>query len=170
MDWVFLDGRSPRRDPGRGLGRQLLGRGRCLVGRCRGARRVRDLLLVLTVLLTSCAGVPTQPDYWTPEGAVPFGPLAPYFTWWEEARECAQVRNPRRDFDDIDWYRVPGAAFETPESQLALGRWVPPRSIYLAQYSILEMWVVKHEMLHAMGFRHQATGTNYPWPFIGCAQ
>lgn len=86
------------------------------------------------------------PAPYRPFGADRMEPLPVYATWWGEVGRC--VGSGSADFGRIRWFSVPGQAFDTPDHGLALGRWVPPHDVYLAEERIDSEDVVKHEMVH----------------------
>jgi hypothetical protein len=125
---------------------------------------MRKLLLVFLFAFAAC----TEPL--APQDSESFTPPVMYPIWWEEAAVCSGRTEWDRvmSFERIEWWVVPGAGWEdkTMSPGIILGMWDRPR-IYIAEAYLYEKWIVKHEMLHALGFSHPYAGV-YPWPFEGC--
>ena len=70
---------------------------------------------------------------------------------WARAETCSGVRG---SFDRIRWWVVPGVeTFEySPEEPYADGLWGSEGDITLAGGVLSHPMVVRHEMLHALGF------------------
>jgi hypothetical protein len=108
---------------------------------------VRPLLAVL--LLAACG-----PDGFEPGGdlgALRFDPPPSYREMWTRAQACSGVRG---HFDRIRWWVVPGVdAFEyNADEPYADGLWDSDGNITLAGGVLSHPMVVRHEMLHALGF------------------
>jgi hypothetical protein len=113
---------------------------------------MKILALVLLLLLAGCA--------FEPEGAEPFDPPATYRAIWLATEACAGRTRP---FGELTFFVVPGGGFTTSSSRLAVGHYDGHHSIYLAgDYRDTE-FVIRHEMLHALGFTPHT-----PFPFVTC--
>lgn len=109
---------------------------------------MRYFSVLCLVLLVSCSS-PVDPTTWTPPDAEPFGPPEVYETWWGETGACtAGHTDGPIDYDLINWFRVPGSSFPTPDHGMASGRWVAPYDVYIAEANLHTEIVVKHEMVH----------------------
>ncbi len=85
-------------------------------------------------------------DTFAPQGAMPYTPPAVYRDWWVEIEACAQLTG---DFDQIDWYEVPGDRYACPAyTNGCAGWWQPPHTIYMAETRLSDRRLVEHEMLH----------------------
>lgn len=102
--------------------------------------RLRDLLAVLSPLVTGCLASPFEPAGARQVAAPP--PV--YAVWWQQMEACAGIRAP---LIRIEWYEVPGEAFATPDGA-RWGWWEPPHAIYVAEAHRWDAWLVEHEMLH----------------------
>jgi hypothetical protein len=96
------------------------------------------LWLVVILLVTGCAFAPSD--------AVQFDPPAVYRTTWESAEACTGVH---KRYERIVFWRVP-AMFESPAGE-AVG-WTDYPNIYIAEDYLDHPMVVKHEMIHALGY------------------
>lgn len=95
--------------------------------------------LPVLLLLGSCAFAP-------PPDGEPFTPPAEYRAIWDSAQACSGLQG---DFDEIRFYVVPGDGFEC-RSGMCAGHY-RDGNIYLAEAWTMSAWVVKHEMIHALG-------------------
>ena len=122
---------------------------------------MRKLTLALTLAFLACSAGPTFPQ--TP---VPFEPLEIYDQWWLEVQRCSG-RIGRAAV--IDWYLVPNGPWTDPTFPgLILYGLTNGRQVYIAGGQQNQAWIVKHEMLHVLGFHHDDAYPPYPWPFEGC--
>jgi hypothetical protein len=114
----------------------------------------------LAVLLLAACG----PDGFEPGGdlgALRFDPPPSYREMWTRAEACSGRRG---NFDRIRWWVVPGVeTFEySPGQPYADGLWGSAGDITLAGAVLSHPMVVRHEMLHALGF-----GVDHPRsPFV----
>lgn len=124
---------------------------------------IRVPLLALVLALAACSS-PTE----LPPNALPFEPPALYAQWWVEVSACTGTDRP---FEEIEWSGVPGGPWQV-HGYWAIGQYVPPRSIYLADHLLADQRVVKHEMIHAQGFRHEVglAISEMPEPFRTCGR
>jgi hypothetical protein len=84
-------------------------------------------------------------------GALRFDPPLSYREMWTRTEACSGVRG---NFDRIRWWVVPGVeAFEyKADEPYADGLWDSDGDITLAGGVLSHPMVVRHEMLHALGF------------------
>lgn len=116
------------------------------------------LALLLYLLILSCA------HPFVPHLAEPMVPPPVYRTWYAEVKECSGKQG---DFTRIWWFVHPGRSWRYGE--YLVNGLESRRHITLAQAYVLDEAVVKHEMLHALGFTHWlGNEPPYPWPFTGC--
>jgi hypothetical protein len=108
---------------------------------------MRRLLVIL--MLSACG-----PDGFEPGGdlgALRFDPPPSYREMWARAEACSGRRG---NFERIRWWVVPGVeTFEYgTEQPYADGLWDSDGDITLAGGVLSHPMVVRHEMLHALGF------------------
>jgi hypothetical protein len=101
------------------------------------------------LMLTACG-----PDGFEPGsdlGALRFDPPPSYREMWTLAEACSGRRGA---FERIRWWVVPGVeTFEySPEKPYADGLWSSDGDLTLAGGALSHPMVVRHEMLHALGF------------------
>ena len=118
----------------------------CLIG--KGATRWRAPLaavLLVSVVTGACTEFVDGP---LPDGAIPLTAPTQYRLWWDATTACSGITRP---FDSVGWYVVPGAyMFPTPTGE-ADGQYQQARNrIVLAEQSVGDGMVVRHEMLHAL--------------------
>ena len=99
----------------------------------------------LALLVAACA--------FEPPGATPFDPPATYRGLWDSAQSCTGRRGA---YTGLRFFIVPGRSFPTPESERAVGH-TDGQTIYIAEDWADHPMVVKHEMIHALGF-----GSSHP--------
>jgi hypothetical protein len=118
------------------------------------------VLLVFALLAWSCGGCGAkkmpQPDLqW--ENATQIRPLQQYRVWFIEASMCSYtVGYP---FEAIEWYLVDDVELVSelgppPSAEAHIAGFYSKGKIYLKRGHELDKRVVKHELLHAMGFQH----------------
>jgi hypothetical protein len=95
-------------------------------------------LALWVVVMPGCA--------FEPEHAVPFPPPAEYRAIWGSAKDCTGRRG---DFDRLRFYVVP-ETFKFDDAE-AVG-YTNGRDIYLTDEYRDHPMVVKHEMIHALGY------------------
>jgi hypothetical protein len=82
-----------------------------------------------------------------PAGTEPFVPPAVYTRWWVMTEACSGRSG---DLGAVHWYRVPGSQF-VDDGRVAAGAWNQSGNrILLAQKSLEQGPLVRHEMLHAL--------------------
>jgi len=125
---------------------------------------MRKLLLALA--LAGCTLVETiGPEI--PPSAVPLGSPGFYPEWWAEVAACSGVTDPP-SYDDITWWLVPGGDWYVPAYDAYVAALWFPRNIYIGEGFEYRADVVKHEMLHELGFSHRTVRPPYSWPFSDC--
>jgi hypothetical protein len=83
-----------------------------------------------------------------PAGAVPMEPLAVYADWWSMTQECSALGG---DLGRVAWYVVPGVkAISYGGLRNVEGIWLDGNRIVLAEGSVRNGQLVRHEMLHAL--------------------
>ena len=103
----------------------------------------RGLVIVAAVALLSSCEI-TAP---LPAGAEPFAPLAHYGRWWAMIEECSGRTRPMAD---IKWFVAPGASFNSPSGSASGMYTNSSNRIIIAEASLRDGRVVRHEMLHAL--------------------
>jgi hypothetical protein len=96
------------------------------------------MVVTLAGIATGCA--------FEPNGAEPIDAPPAFREWWDKTEACSERRG---DFDRIEWYVVPGNAFNCPTGQ-CVGRWESNHKIYLSSSWQHDEMVVRHEMLHEL--------------------
>ena len=121
---------------------------------------MRRVLLTL-VLLVACSSPVAS-------SATRVEPLPQYAQWWTEVQMCSGKDGV---FPLIRWWSMPGSQWVDEERGRPVVGWASGNDIIIAEAFLSTGWVVKHEMLHVLGFRHPGhTGGEYPWPFVGCVE
>ena len=104
---------------------------------------------ILVALLVGCSGEAFEP---ADLGAVRFTPPPSYRAMWARAEACSGRSG---DFERLTWWVVPGVRtfdYDTDEPR-ADGLYERNRhTITLAGAVLMHPMVVRHEMLHALGF------------------
>ena len=119
--------------------------------------------LILALVFLACTAGPTFAQ--APER---FEPLPFYTTWWAEVQKCSG-RTGR--MSRVRWYEVPQGPWADPTYPgLVLYGITNGNDVYIAGGQLTQSWIVKHEMLHILGFHHEDPYPPYPWPFTGCAE
>lgn len=110
---------------------------------CRALGRRFDPLLAVVFI---CVGV--LADHRSPPpNAQRFAPPAIYARWWGMTDACSGACG---DFSAVSWYHVPGYGFKS-DGQLVSGLWESrDNRIVIADTSLDDGSVVRHEMLHAL--------------------
>lgn len=101
------------------------------------------LALLLALLLPACFDAIQAPI-----GATWFEAPAIYHIWWAADLACTRTRS---DYPMVIWfYSVPSdyRGFESSDGRMAMGEWIPPHSVYLADSQLKTERTVRHEMLH----------------------
>lgn len=130
--------------------------------------KLRKGLLALALICACASPV-------APQTAERFDPLPEYSVWWDEMRACAATPLPHfivdswPEFHDIDWWVVPGGSWYSPEHGVYIAGMSSGDDIYILEVYLFSSSVVKHEMLHYLGFSHPGDVGPYSWPFVGCA-
>jgi hypothetical protein len=96
------------------------------------------LVLALTVVILSSCKPFAPPD------AERFNPPEQYRLWWEKTEECSGLQGR---FGRVTWWMVPGNTFPTTKGP-AVGEWIEPHDIYIAEAQLDNEFVVRHEELH----------------------
>ena len=103
------------------------------------------LALALCLACTSPTSVPDEFSILRP-------PLV-YRDWYSQVEQCSGRTG---DFDRIRWYIVPGAKWYGERHQQNInGLWTDGHRIFIAEFEIFNVYLVKHEMLHDLGFEHE---------------
>ena len=137
------------------------------------------LYLVATLALTSPAegqkvrNVGTRP---TPDAWVPVPALEVYAKWWQKNLQCMseipamklvdRVDIPRRfsELDSLKWFVAGRETFVNRAGNAnTLGTFYPPDTIVLAGAELTNEVTVRHEMLHAMGWKGHPM-VPFRWP------
>jgi hypothetical protein len=105
--------------------------------------------LFLALLLTGCGGETLEPE---DLGAVRFLPPPSYRAMWDRTQACSGRIG---EFDRLSWWVVPGVrtfdyAADEPRADGLYER--TRHTITLAGAVLAHPMVVRHEMLHALGF------------------
>jgi hypothetical protein len=106
----------------------------------------RWALCAITMVLVGC-----EPPLVPPEGAVPLAPdRAQYLIWWRQVEACSGLRG---NFDDVDFFFVPGVSAMVWGNQVVNGVWLEHGNrIILAEGHVDDEDTVRHEMLHSLLF------------------
>lgn len=104
----------------------------------------RWTLCAISAFLLGC-----EPPLVAPVGAEPFNPdRAQYIIWWREVEACSGLRG---DFDDVNFFVVPGVTAMVWGNQVVNGVWLEEdNKIILAEGHVDDADTVRHEMLHAL--------------------
>ena len=123
---------------------------------------MRSLVLLLAFLAACSSSLSPEAQRAIPKDSEAFTPPEIYETWWSETSECSQMR--WRDFATISWRRVEGDGWREDggKERFILALYEPPGTIYIGSTWLREPIIVKHEMLHALGF-----GRDHPSPPFG---
>ena len=100
--------------------------------------------LLLCVPLAACTVITGPP---LPENAVRFDPPAVYAEWWRMTEQCSALGG---DLTRVAWYRVPASSITSDDGDEVKGLYLYGDRIVLAQNTIHDGQVVRHEMLHAL--------------------
>ncbi|HYC33364.1 MAG TPA: hypothetical protein VEB59_13820 [Gemmatimonadales bacterium] len=105
--------------------------------------------LLLLILLTACRGETFEPE---DLGAIRFTPPPSYRTMWARAEACSGRSG---EFERLSWWVVPGVrtfdyAADEPRADGLYER--NRHTITLAGAALPHPMVVRHEMLHALGY------------------
>ena len=107
---------------------------------------VRLTMLVASVVVSGLAACNLIPGP-LPPGAKLFAPPAVYAHWWAMTEACSGRSG---DLGAVHWYRVPGSQFVLGEQSVG-GYWSHyANRIVIAEQSIEQGPMVRHEMLHAL--------------------
>jgi hypothetical protein len=96
-------------------------------------------LLAVGLWISGCAA-------FEPEGATPMVPPASYRAIWDSAQACTGRRG---DFDRVRFYVVPDTFSYDGHTVAGLEN---DRGVYIAAPYLDHPLIVKHEMIHALGF------------------
>lgn len=105
--------------------------------------------LLLLFILTGCTEIIAAKE---------IEPPPEWEVYYEHVQECSRKQGP--DFSTIKWF----------EAQRIHGTIVGLAwngDIYLESEWQIEQ-IIKHELLHVIGFRHPTRDRPYPWPFTPC--
>lgn len=119
---------------------------------------------LLALGFLACTPVPTSPQVPARLEALP----PEYAVWWREVEQCSgRVGRLNR----VRFWVIPGGAWTDDKYPgLFLYGLTDGDDVYLAEGQERAEWIVKHEMLHVLDFRHPDSAyPPYPWPFVGCA-
>jgi hypothetical protein len=106
---------------------------------------VRFSILFLAVLLT-CS------NPFEASEAVRYDPPQHYAVWWVEVQECSGVQSTHERFKELSWYRVEGPLVHKKHGNV-IGLYFKDE-VYVSVWWVNNEFLVKHEMLHAMGKHH----------------
>lgn len=103
------------------------------------------ILSLASILFVACEN--STAVAW-PAGAIPMVTPAPYALWWRVTESCSGLNG---DFAKVRWYTVPGASEFVVNGITYQGVWYANTNrIVIADHSMLEGQLVRHEMLHAL--------------------
>lgn len=101
--------------------------------------------LAAIVILASCDRIVDPP---LPATAASFVPPPVYAKWWAMTTTCSGISG---SLDNISWYVVPGVTQFKLDKETVSAYWTEAsNSIVVADSSVLDGSVVRHEMLHAL--------------------
>lgn len=98
------------------------------------------LASLVALFLTSCAFEPAEDR--------PFTPPASYRAVFDSAQACTGRAG---DFDYLRFFTMPGVSFESPNGG-QVAAFTQGHTIWIAEAYTNHPLVVKHEMIHALGF------------------
>lgn len=111
---------------------------------------MRKLLFVVFVVL-ACS-----PPTGVPDDFEPFEPPLVYRDWYAQVEACAERTG---DFGRIRWYLVPGTGwYSERHGTYVNGLWTSGHKIYVAESYVFYEPLIKEEMVHDLGFNHDAEG------------
>ncbi|MEO7368685.1 MAG: hypothetical protein ABIZ36_12050 [Gemmatimonadaceae bacterium] len=83
-----------------------------------------------------------------PVSATAFVPPPVYAKWWALTKSCSGISG---SLENISWYVVPGVEVFTLKKETVSAYWTEgSNSIVVADFSVLDGSVVRHEMLHSL--------------------
>lgn len=116
---------------------------------------MKSALAVLGVVLISLAAYCCVPHY--PLGYTSYVRLDPppdiYHVWYLDVCECANASRVNHPFDVITFY-LADDLHNTETGKVLGGLFRAPSTIYIRTQDMYTQWIVKHEILHYLGFGH----------------
>jgi hypothetical protein len=79
-----------------------------------------------------------------PPDAERMNPPEVYRVWWQATETCSGLSGR---FGRVTWWLVPDPSFPTTKGW-AVGEWISPHDIYIAEPYLDNEFVVRHESLH----------------------
>lgn len=123
----------------------------------RSARALGYALANVALIVIVACGQMVGPG--VPAGAKPFPAPQEYALWWSLTEQCSALQG---QLADVHWFVLPGVNHFTVSGRQVDGYWSPNQdAITLAEASVVDGGLVRHEMLHALlgvgGEIHPAT-------------